>query len=191
MLKTLPEMEWGLGHFLAALNEEKDFPCVLVATTFLDDALGAFLVARFADASEAETLVNRKGGMGGPLATFATRIVAAYCMGLISLGAFNDLNTIREIRNLFAHPEHPLDFGTKEIPIAYPQQLVNFGTDEVRKLCEQLTLPKSSLVGEQELQEYFHTPRQRFAMVVNWLFADIMTRRRNLERLPLMKDDWD
>ena len=51
----------------------------------------------------------------GPLATFSSRIELCYRMGLISEDWHHDLQTIRKIRNEFAHGLLGTDFSTQKI----------------------------------------------------------------------------
>jgi len=49
-------------------------------------------------------------GENGPLATFSQKITFAYSMGLISETAKNLLDTVRQIRNVFAHSKKVIGF---------------------------------------------------------------------------------
>lgn len=51
----------------------------------------------------------------GPLATFSSRIKLGYSMGLISKNLAAEIHVLREIRNLFAHHDRPIDFESLEI----------------------------------------------------------------------------
>ena len=63
----------------------------------------------------------------GPFSTFAQRISTAYAFNLIAKQEKDDLNTIKEIRNYFAHHPRKMTFRNKEI----------------KKLCDKLSLAKS------------------------------------------------
>ena len=63
----------------------------------------------------------------GPFSTFAQRINTAYAFNLIAKQEKDDLNTIKEIRNYFAHHPKKMTFHNKEI----------------KKLCDKLSLTKS------------------------------------------------
>jgi len=51
----------------------------------------------------------------GPLASFAGKIDLAYAMGIYDETTKSNLNSIREIRNVFAHAKKPLDFDDELI----------------------------------------------------------------------------
>jgi mannitol operon repressor len=57
----------------------------------------------------------RKINQTDPLSSFSSRIKAAYCLGLISHSMYYDLETIRKIRNKFAHKMHGYTFDEPEI----------------------------------------------------------------------------
>jgi DNA-binding MltR family transcriptional regulator len=51
----------------------------------------------------------------GPLNSFASKIVMAYALGIVSKEEYAKLEKIRKIRNVFAHSSELLDFGSKKI----------------------------------------------------------------------------
>lgn len=51
----------------------------------------------------------------GPLGSFSAKIDIAYALGIITEQIFNDLKTIKDIRNEFAHPKE-LEFLTFSSP---------------------------------------------------------------------------
>lgn len=50
-------------------------------------------------------------GDTGPLSTFHSKIIAAYAFGICSPVVRDALNSVRQIRNAFAHSKKPLDFS--------------------------------------------------------------------------------
>ncbi len=50
-----------------------------------------------------------------PLNTFAAKIVVAYAVGAISLETYEELEKLRNIRNLFAHGTELITFATEEV----------------------------------------------------------------------------
>ncbi|HLN27428.1 MAG TPA: hypothetical protein VK395_06765 [Gemmataceae bacterium] len=171
--KKLTDVEHQISAFLTAVNEEKDFPCVLVATTFLDDALAALLIARLADPDKAKQLIGRGGGIPA-LESFATRILTAYCMGLIPKRIYTNLDNIREIRNRFAHPQSPIDFGDKE----------------VSDFCDKLILRNRPFAEEDRpAKAFYNTPRKKFTIIANDALAAMILSRKELKRLPIMQED--
>jgi len=99
-----------ISRWVSDLNQESDRGAALAATAYLDDSLEELLAASLIPRG-ADPLL----GKGRPLSSFWSRIVACYCMGLISKTEHDDLHTIREIRNHFAHERQPLSFSEQSI----------------------------------------------------------------------------
>ena len=49
--------------------------------------------------------------VGGPLGNFSTKIALGYLLGLYDLRKKKELETIKTIRNIFAHEQRAQDFG--------------------------------------------------------------------------------
>ncbi len=94
------------------LSDEKSHRgSVVLACAYLDDLLKGMLEAFFIDRNEARQLTD---GYDAPLGTFSSRIRAVYALALIDDFEFKDLNTIRGIRNDFAH-KRTASFETQSI----------------------------------------------------------------------------
>lgn len=83
-----------------ALVEGSDLATALVASSFLDECLRSLLMAFFRDG---ETSVGLLRSGRGVLGTYAARMEVAYSLRLIDKAELNNLRTIGEIRNAFAH----------------------------------------------------------------------------------------
>jgi mannitol operon repressor len=94
-------------EFLREFQNETDRGTALVACAYLDDILCSMLTKFLVDDKK---LVDAMLGHRGPLGTFSSRIDATYLLGLIRRDQFGDLNTIRKIRNEFAHSHGPRSF---------------------------------------------------------------------------------
>jgi hypothetical protein len=96
------------------LQSTSDRVAVISATAFLDDSLGVALRARFVPLGNgwADKIFS---GSGGPLSTLSSKIVIGYALGLYGPITRKDLDTIRNVRNSFAHTALPLDFSDAEI----------------------------------------------------------------------------
>jgi mannitol operon repressor len=99
LLKTHPHLKEFL-EFLPEFNRESDRGMVLIATSFIDDLLKRTLLAFFIEGEATTALIE---GFNAPLGTFAIRTAAAAGLGLISDAEFKECNTLRKIRNKFAH----------------------------------------------------------------------------------------
>jgi len=98
--------------FFQEYQNETDRAVAVLAAAFLDEELRQLLAGFFInDEKETEGLL----GVDRPLGSFSARTAAAYCLGLLSKEDFQDLNTIRSIRNDFAHQLHGLSFGEPSI----------------------------------------------------------------------------
>jgi hypothetical protein len=54
-------------------------------------------------------------GEKGALYTFSAKLHCGYAVGLLSPAILADLNTVRSIRNAFAHATAPIDFDTPAV----------------------------------------------------------------------------
>jgi DNA-binding MltR family transcriptional regulator len=94
-----------LQRLYDTFREETDRGAAIVGAAYLDESLKQLISGFMVDkADEVETLLDR------PLSSFWSRILAAYCMGLISGDEYADLDTIRDVRNLFAHEGRQIAF---------------------------------------------------------------------------------
>lgn len=95
-----------------ALEAETDRGFALLAASFLDARLGALLRTAFVDdEAAADELLENRGG----LHDFSARIDACVCLGLLPRPVCDDLDTIRKIRNEFAHGADSIDFAVHAI----------------------------------------------------------------------------
>jgi hypothetical protein len=88
------------GAFYARPKPCDRLNLVLCLASFAEEALGRLLIGYLREPKQAKELVE---GFNAPLGTLATRIKAAFAMGLISREQFEDLEILRRIRNEFAH----------------------------------------------------------------------------------------
>lgn len=130
MKAKIPGIERPSGETQAlfeAVNDERDLPCVLVSTSFLDQSLASLLSSFMIKSSVPKALLSHKGAVGA----FFPRTQLSYSLGLISKEMFQNLKVVGDIRNMFAHSHLSLSFAEPDIV----------------KLCEQLQLP--SIFGKQ------------------------------------------
>jgi DNA-binding MltR family transcriptional regulator len=95
----------------AHLVHDRAAAILLVAQVerFLEMAIIGRLARR--DETTVDTLVTRDG----PLSTFSAKIRLAYAMRIIEDIERDDLDKIREIRNLFAHAMRPVTFNSDAV----------------------------------------------------------------------------
>jgi mannitol operon repressor len=107
------------SRFLPELNKESDRGRVMISCSYLDELMRRILLAFFIDRESSLQLVE---GFNAPLGTFSTRTAAAYALGLISHAEFKECETLRRIRNRFAHDVH-----------------ASFEQQDIHDLCKNLT----------------------------------------------------
>ena len=108
------------SRLLPELNKESERGQVLVVCSYLDELLRRVLLAFFQIGPTSDRLVT---GFNAPLGTLSTRVKAAYALGLISEREFKECETLRRIRNHFAHEIH-----------------MSFADQSIRSLCDNLTM---------------------------------------------------
>ncbi|BFT63112.1 MltR family transcriptional regulator [Pseudomonas moorei] len=85
---------------------------VLTLAAFAEDTLGDLLSAFMIPSAASRSLVT---GFNAPLGNFSSRIKAAFALGLISKGQFDDLQHLREVRNKFSHTWKPISFADPSV----------------------------------------------------------------------------
>lgn len=106
--KPLHDIEFE--KFSEKLRNESDRACVILGAALLDAKLEAVCRRKF-QACQDDLLSDR-----GAISTFSARIYLAHALSWISEDAFKDLDTIRGIRNDFAHSfDYDIDFNTPSI----------------------------------------------------------------------------
>lgn len=98
--------------FRQALTKESDRGCALFAAAFLDKALSDLLyLSLVADKRIEKDLFEGTA----PLSSFSARIKLSFYLGKISKECRADLDTIRGIRNEFAHHAELISFDNQSI----------------------------------------------------------------------------
>lgn len=106
-----PASHWRFAHenFLGM----SDQAVVLFSCAFLDRALERAILTRM---RKLKSKYHRQLFLGtGPLSSFWAKIRLAYSLALFGPETYEELDKLREIRNVFAHAAHPVKFGTKRI----------------------------------------------------------------------------
>jgi hypothetical protein len=113
----MPPRDYFLGAtidqvvaLLSELQNVSDRVAAISAAAFLDDTLGAALLARFV--TMGVTWKDRLfSSENAPFGLFYSKTVAGYALGLFGPNTYAELNIIRKIRNEFAHTATPLQFS--------------------------------------------------------------------------------
>jgi DNA-binding MltR family transcriptional regulator len=98
--------------FRKALTLETDRGCALFAAAYLDKALSDLLYVSLVEHKKLEEDLFEGTA---PLSSFSARIKFAFYLGKISAVCRADLDTIRKIRNDFAHNATLISFDTQSI----------------------------------------------------------------------------
>jgi hypothetical protein len=85
----------------------------MVAAAIIDDVLVGAIRYKFVTLKKDED--EALFGPDRPLGSFSSRIKVAYALGIYGPKTQHDLETLREIRNAFAHGRRQLSFETKEV----------------------------------------------------------------------------
>ena len=106
--------------FLPELKKESDRGLVMIAMSFIDELVRRTLLAFLVESDTSSSLVE---GFNAPLGNLATRCAAAFALGLISERELKEADTLRKVRNQFAHRVH-----------------VSFENRGISDLCKNLTM---------------------------------------------------
>jgi hypothetical protein len=90
----------SLNRFNRLLNKHDERGLALSLAAFAEDTLGRLLLTYLVDGKQSKDLVD---GFNAPLGTLATRMKAAFAIGLLTKDQYEDLEVARKVRNLFAH----------------------------------------------------------------------------------------
>src|SRR5207248_8570009 len=94
------------------IDKAEDRSAAIMAAAYFEDRLTlAIRTQLIGDDEIADPLFKGRG----QLSDFATKVDFAYLLGLLSKRQWRRLNTIRTIRNDFAHNLEPISFGTQSI----------------------------------------------------------------------------
>jgi DNA-binding MltR family transcriptional regulator len=143
-----------LSEYFRLLRKETDRGCAMIVAAHLDDKLGELLKACLIKDKEYEEEISRFFKDPEPLGTFSARIKLAHYLNIISPQVRKDLDTIRKIRNDFAHK---LEFE-------------DFNSQSIKDRCMNL---------QHDLLEDNRDPRERFINAANVLIVFIDFRRAN------------
>jgi len=166
MADSMPQAEIDqLDRFLQQFSSESDRGAALTAGAMLEDRLGEILRTFLVDSPEASKLLD---GFNAPLGTLSARILAACSLGLIDDDEYREMQTIRRIRNKFAHEWSDLSFEAQSI----------------KDLCSQLPWR-----GAEDAEADIN-PRGRFNLAVAMLITDLLWRTRLVKQERRESKSW-
>jgi hypothetical protein len=102
----------GINLLVGALRDTDDRGLILSLSAFAEDALGVLLKSFMLPLDATTQLLD---GFNAPLGTLSSRIKAAFALGLVTNGQFQDLERLRKIRNAFAHTWRPVSLNDPKV----------------------------------------------------------------------------
>jgi DNA-binding MltR family transcriptional regulator len=97
---------------LAEIDNQTDRGAAIIAAAYLDERLSSAIKARLNDHPEAGKALFKSDG---PLGSFSSRINLGLLMGVYDERTHKVLNTVRKIRNEFAHNTKPMNFDSGRV----------------------------------------------------------------------------
>jgi hypothetical protein len=109
LLKEFPSEE-EMQSAMASLSQMSHHAAALLGVSYLERALDIRLKLNLRqDMSTEDT--NKLWGYNAILGTFSSKILISYATFLIGVETKSELSLINDIRNVFAHSLHTIDFG--------------------------------------------------------------------------------
>jgi DNA-binding MltR family transcriptional regulator len=147
----------------AEISNQSDRATALVCCSMLDSQLQILLKNFLVDDDKVnEDLFNNNM----PLSTFSSKINFAYYLGLISSDERNNLNTLRKIRNVFAHQLEVFSFDNSQSVI---DQAKNLFIPPKMFVPELLILQGDEALIDQAPFKNDNTPKNRFIQTFKYL----------------------
>jgi len=110
LLKELPS-EGKMSELMFNLKEQGDQTTAIMGAAYLEHALELLLKTFFRPMPKKEDQDRLySGASGGALGTFSAKIRIAYAAGIIHEKVHDALLLINDVRNVFAHSLHKVDF---------------------------------------------------------------------------------
>ena len=123
LLKELPAPE-AMSDLIGNLKQAGHRATALLGAAYLEHALELLLRSSLTEElSNEEDARLFDGAQGGILGTFSAKIRVAYAMRLLHRNAYRALLLMNDIRNVFAHSLHSVDFYS-DLVIKDCQQLL-------------------------------------------------------------------
>lgn len=140
-------------NFTASLfMRDSDRAAAILASSYLEEAIGDYIKSFLVQDPSIEELFEGHGA----LSSFSARIGIAFALGLITKKMRNDLNSIRKVRNHFAH--HPTE--------------TSFQVSPVRDLCSNLLGAEPSSEDDGIILQETR-PRMQFLVTIGSILSSL------------------
>ncbi len=126
-LSNIKEFVHEANNFTKELREETDRGTALVGLAYLEELLARLVRARMLK----DAITKKLFEYPGALSTAHARMDLAYALGWIGPETYKDLDTVRKIRNKFAHTH----------------QVRRFHDQDIAQLCGNLLTPRACRIG--------------------------------------------
>ncbi|HEE5436354.1 TPA: transcriptional regulator [Acinetobacter baumannii] len=107
-----PEEIMKMNAYIDNMTQDSDRGAVLSFSAALEDRLKEIILLFLRDCKSASELLD---GFNAPLGTFSAKILMAHALGLLTDKELREIQTLRKIRNRFAHSWEKIDFETNDI----------------------------------------------------------------------------
>lgn len=156
------------------LNEEKDLPAILIATSYIDASLSSILKKKLRESSVSHRLLNINSQTG----SITSRSDLFFSLGLIEKKLYQDLILISRIRDIVENHHEDL----------------NFTTPSIANLCNELryvaSLKNGNSVESLGLGSWMNDPRDQFiitSMMVSQRLLLVSSKFKGLDNaIPLL-----
>lgn len=110
--ENLPQEIIKMNEYLSHIRQDSDRGAVLSFAAVIEERLKEVILLFLMENKSSLKLLD---GFNAPLGTFSAKILMAHALGLISDKEFKEIQTLRKIRNRFAHSLEKIDFETDDI----------------------------------------------------------------------------
>jgi hypothetical protein len=114
LLKELPT-EDEMGAIITDLRAQSPHALAVMSVAYLEHALERVLKARITSLTKTDERRLFDGASNGIIGTFSAKVRIGYAFGFLGPISYSDLLLINDIRNVFAHSLHTVDFSNKLI----------------------------------------------------------------------------
>lgn len=108
LTRKAPSTFEEIEQIVDALRDFPDLSAAITGVALVETSLERVLTSRLRTLTKEEQ--ERLFGTRGPLGTFDAKIQIGYAIGVLTKPLTEELDTIRQIRNVFAHSRYPLTF---------------------------------------------------------------------------------
>lgn len=154
------------NNFSNYYEKESDRSVAILASSFLENCLEQCISEKLADHEIKDKMFSGYGSFS----TFSAKVDISLLLGLITKPIHRDLNTIRKIRNIFAHKPKPITFEDGQI------------SDLASNLIPSVGIPRSDGTTRNT-----DGTRSQFFSAVVWCLIHIETERDRTVKLTIPK----